>query len=70
MKFFGSSCIHRVVDTDLVYIVFKVWLAVGKVYGNVVVGTDTRTPSCALGGIRTRYHRFRPSLIGDGWSLH
>ncbi|MFQ6122845.1 MAG: phosphoglucosamine mutase, partial [Dehalococcoidales bacterium] len=35
-------------DKSLVYLALKVGLAVGKVYGNVVVGSDTRTSSDAL----------------------
>jgi phosphoglucosamine mutase len=43
MRFFGTSGIRALFDKDLVDLAFKVGLAVGKKYGNVVVGTDTRT---------------------------
>ncbi len=48
MRLFGSSGIRRVFDADLAHLTFKVGLAVGKIYGNVVVGSDTRTSSSAL----------------------
>jgi len=43
MRLFGTSGIRDLVDKNLVYLAFKVGMAVGKVYGNVVVGSDTRT---------------------------
>ncbi len=48
MRLFGTSGIRRVADKDLVELALKVGLAVGKVYGNVVVGSDTRTSSEAI----------------------
>ena len=48
MKLFGTSGIRDLFDHSLVYLALKVGLAVGKVYGNVVVGSDTRTSSDAL----------------------
>ena len=43
MKLFGSSGIRTVFNRELVELAFKVGLAVGRSYHNVVVGTDTRT---------------------------
>ena len=48
MQLFGTSGIRRIVDEDLLRLALKVGLAVGKVYGNVAVGTDPRTSSDAL----------------------
>jgi len=48
MGLFGTSGIRGLLDKNLVYLALKVGLAVGKVYGNVVVGSDTRTSSDAL----------------------
>lgn len=48
MRLFGTSGIRRVADKSLVELALKVGLAVGKVYGNVVIGGDTRTSSDAL----------------------
>jgi phosphoglucosamine mutase len=43
MKLFGSSGIRAVVDKDLLHLINKVGLAVGSIYGNIVIGRDTRT---------------------------
>jgi phosphoglucosamine mutase len=43
MKLFGSSGIRTVFNRDLVNLAFKVGMVLGRSYGNVVVGTDTRT---------------------------
>ncbi len=43
MSLFGSSGVRTVFDKELLNIAFRVGLAVGKQYGDVVVGTDTRT---------------------------
>ncbi len=43
MRLFGTSGIRSVVDKNLVRLAFDVGLAVGKIYGNVVVASDTRT---------------------------
>jgi len=43
MRLFGTSGIRDIADEKLISLAFKVGLAVGEVYGNVVVGTDTRT---------------------------
>ena len=48
MKLFGSSGIRAVFDKDLLYLAFRVGLALGKRHGNVVVGTDTRTSREAM----------------------
>jgi phosphoglucosamine mutase len=48
MRLFGSSGIRAVYDKDLLNIAFRVGLAAGKAYGNVVVGTDTRTSRDAM----------------------
>ncbi len=45
MQLFGTSGIRRVADRSLVELALKVGLAVGRLYGNVVVGGDTRTSS-------------------------
>ena len=43
MQLFGTSGIRALFDESLVHLALKVGLAVGKLYGNVVVGSDTRT---------------------------
>ena len=48
MRLFGTSGIRGVVDSWLVQLALKVGLAVGKIYGRVVVGSDTRTSSEAM----------------------
>jgi len=48
MQLFGTSGIRRVVGKELIQLALKVGLAVGKVYGGVVVGSDTRTSSEAM----------------------
>jgi phosphoglucosamine mutase len=48
MKLFGSSGIRAVFDKDLLNLAFRVGLAVGGQYKNVVVGMDTRTSSDAM----------------------
>jgi phosphoglucosamine mutase len=48
MKLFGSSGIRAVFDKDLLNLAFRVGLAVGGQYKNVVVGRDTRTSSDAM----------------------
>ena len=48
MQLFGTSGIRRIIDRDLIQLALKVGLAVGKVYGNVVIGTDPRTSGDAL----------------------
>jgi len=48
MQLFGTSGIRRVADKNLIQLALEVGLAVGKVYGSVVVGCDTRTSSEAI----------------------
>ena len=48
MQLFGTSGIRRVADKNLIQLALEVGLAVGKVYGSVVVGCDTRTSSEAM----------------------
>jgi phosphoglucosamine mutase len=48
MSLFGSSGIRTVFDRELLNIAFRTGLAVGKQYGNMVVGTDTRTSRDAM----------------------
>jgi len=48
MQLFGTSGIRRIADKSLVELAMKVGLAVGQVYGNVVVSCDTRTSSDAI----------------------
>ena len=48
MKYFGSSGIRAFFNWDLLALAFRVGLAVGRNYRNVVVGTDTRTSGDAM----------------------
>jgi len=48
MRLFGTSGIRRVADENLIRLALEVGLAVGRVYGSVVVGSDTRTSSGAM----------------------
>ncbi len=48
MRLFGTSGIRSVADKNLIQLALKVGLAVGKVYGSVIVGSDTRTSSDAM----------------------
>ena len=48
MQLFGTSGIRGVIDNNLIQLILKVGLAVGKIYPSVVVGCDTRTSSNAL----------------------
>ena len=45
MGLFGTSGIRARFDENLVNLALKVGLVVGKLHGNVVVGSDTRTSS-------------------------
>ncbi len=60
MRLFGTSGIRGIADNDLLQLALKVGLAVGKVYGNVVVGCDTRTSSDAM------KHSFISGLLAAG----
>ena len=48
MELFGTSGIRGIADSWLIQLALKVGLAVGKVCGSVVVGSDTRTSSDAM----------------------
>ncbi len=48
MQLFGTSGIRTVADKNLIQLALKVGLTVGKLYGNVVVASDTRTSSEAM----------------------
>src|SRR5512137_479932 len=48
MRLFGTSGIRRLADRDLVQLALQVGLAVGTLYGRVIVGRDTRTSGSAL----------------------
>ncbi len=48
MQLFGTSGIRAIVSKDLVSLAFKVGMAVGETYGNVVIGSDTRTSGDVL----------------------
>jgi phosphoglucosamine mutase len=43
MRFFGTSGIRAVFNQDLIDLAFRVGLAVGKDYKNLIIATDTRT---------------------------
>ncbi|MFC1932137.1 phosphoglucosamine mutase [Chloroflexota bacterium] len=60
MQLFGTSGIRRLADKSLIELALKVGLAVGKVYGNVVVGCDTRTSNDAV------KHAFISGLLAAG----
>ncbi len=48
MRLFGTSGIRGVADKNLIQLALRVGLAVGEIYGKVVVGGDTRTSSDAM----------------------
>ena len=48
MSLFGSSGIRTVFNKELLNIAFRVGVSAGRQYGNVVVGTDTRTSRDAM----------------------
>ncbi len=48
MQLFGTSGIRTVADKNLIQLALKVGLITGRVYGNVIVGSDTRTSSDAM----------------------
>ncbi len=48
MQLFGTSGIRGVADNNLIQLALKIGLSVGKAYGSVVVGSDTRTSSDAI----------------------
>ena len=48
MQLFGTSGIRTVFDKNLIQLAMKVGLTVGEIYGNAVLGSDTRTSSDAM----------------------
>ncbi len=48
MHLFGTSGIRRLADRDLVQLALQVGLALGSIYGQVIVGRDTRTSGSVL----------------------
>ena len=60
MQLFGTSGIRSIANKDLIQLAQKVGLAVGNVYGRVVVGSDTRTSSEAM------KHAFISGLLAAG----
>jgi len=64
MKLFGSSGIRAVYDKSLLETAFRVGLAVGKKYPNVVIGRDTRTSGDAMN------HSVISGLLAAGANCH
>ena len=64
MRLFGTSGIRAVFNKDLVNLAFRVGLAVGRHYGNVVVGTDTRTSRDVM------KHAIISGLLAEGARCH
>jgi phosphoglucosamine mutase len=60
MKLFGSSGIRRIADRNLIELALKTGLAVGEIYDDVVVGSDTRTSGDAV------KHAFISGLLAGG----
>jgi phosphoglucosamine mutase len=48
MKLFGTSGIRKIADSSLVELALKAGIASGNIYGNIVVGGDTRTSTEAV----------------------
>lgn len=48
MKLFGTSGIRRIADSSLLELALKTGIATGHLYGDIVVGGDTRTSSEAV----------------------
>ncbi len=48
MRLFGTSGIRAIADREFIELAFRVGLAIGSVYGKVVVGCDSRTTSEAM----------------------
>ncbi|UCC17554.1 MAG: phosphoglucosamine mutase [Dehalococcoidales bacterium] len=48
MKLFGTSGIRTIADSHLVELALKAGMATGQLYGDIVVGNDTRTSSQAV----------------------
>jgi phosphoglucosamine mutase len=64
MKLFGTSGIRGIVNKELIHLTLNVGLAVGKYYGRVVVGSDTRSSSPAM------KHAFVSGLLAAGASAY
>lgn len=47
-QLFGTSGIRRLVDTELIKLAFQVGMAAGVIYGDVIIGRDTRTSGSAM----------------------
>ncbi|MFC2038534.1 phosphoglucosamine mutase [Chloroflexota bacterium] len=60
MKLFGTSGIRRIADRELYELAFNVGLAVGRLYGSVVVGRDTRTSGDVI------KHAFMSGVLASG----
>ncbi len=60
MELFGTSGIRGIANKGLMQLAFKIGLAVGNVYRNVVVGCDTRTSSQSM------KHAFISGLLTAG----
>ena len=48
MRLFGTSGIRDIFNRDLLYLALRAGLAVGRIYPEVIVGSDTRTSSDVL----------------------
>jgi phosphoglucosamine mutase len=48
MSIFGTSGIRRLADSELLLLAYKVGIAAGTLYSNIVIGTDTRTSGPAI----------------------
>ena len=48
MQLFGTSGIRKIVDADLIQLAFQIGMAVGTLYGNVIIGRDTRTSGSVI----------------------
>ncbi len=64
MPLFGTSGIRRIADKELVRVALNVGMAVGSVYGDVVVGCDTRTSGSAL------KHALISGVLAGGGKCH
>jgi phosphoglucosamine mutase len=60
MRLFGTSGIRAIADRSLFELAFRVGLAVGNLYGRVVVGGDTRTST------ETMKHSLTAGLLAAG----
>ena len=60
MRFFGTSGIRARFNKDLVDLALRVGLAVGRKYGSIIIGTDTRTSGDVM------KHAVISGLLGSG----